>query len=749
MLKSYILSITLIFSTITGFSQNLFKYAYENNVEVVKNNGLMLEPWGGGMNNPQFNELDVNFDCVNDLVIFEKSGNIVRVFINDNTANEPSYHYAPEYAKFFPETLSDFLLIRDYNNDGKPDLFTYRIGALMVFKNVSDSTLKFELYTEKLPAIVYGDSATNVYTIPIDYPVIDDINGDGLIDILSVNVFGIFINLYENVSTHPDTMWVESSNTCWGNFYENQLNDSLVLGATCKGGPSNSAGAQRHSGASMLTLDLYGNGSKDLLLGDVGYSNLTRLQNGGTPNSANMITVDYHYDGDDSKEVVMPTFPVSFFMDVNNNGRKDLIVSTNQVDGGIDTGNVWFYDNFGANNNPTFQHNRDNLLVGDQMDVGTGAFPVLADISGDGLPDLMVGNLGYFLSYDDNTFQTEYTGRIAYYKNIGNDSVPKFEFVTDDLAGLSSKNFKRIAPAFADLDADGDMDLLFGENNGSLSFYRNIAPPGQMADFVLVADTFMGQFFGVQPSPFLYDIDGDNALDLLVGQKNGNIQLFINQGDSTNPLYTLSATDTLGGIYNYYVNYQSNAMPFIGKIDGSGANVLVVADGIGNLLYYDGIDNNWMGNFTMIDSMRVSKSYIGVTGADLTGNDTLELIVGERPGGLMYLNIDEEAYNYSPYPRDTCVIDAIWEWNERKSNNFDIIPNPNNGDFRIHLELTTNSNALVSVYDLSGKIVNQTRHSVVNGLNDIELSNRNLKPGVYIVQVQIDGSVYRSKLIIQ
>jgi len=270
-----------------------------------------------------------------------------------------------------------------------------------------------------------------------------------------------------------------------------------------------------------------------------------------------------------------------------------------------------------------------------------------------------------------------------------------------------------------------------------------------MADFVLVADTFMGQFFGVQPSPFLYDIDGDNALDLLVGQKNGNIQLFINQGDSTNPLYTLSATDTLGGIYNYYVNYQSNAMPFIGKIDGSGANVLVVADGIGNLLYYDGIDNNWMGNFTMIDSMRVSKSYIGVTGADLTGNDTLELIVGERPGGLMYLTIDEEAYNYSPYPRDTCVIDAIWEWNERKSNNFDIIPNPNNGDFRIHLELTTNSNALVSVYDLSGKIVNQTRHSVVNGLNDIELSNRNLKPGVYIVQVQIDGSVYRSKLIIQ
>ena len=96
------------------------------------------------------------------------------------------------------------------------------------------------------------------------------------------------------------------------NFYENQLNDSLVLGATCKGGPSNSAGAQRHSGASMLTLDLYGNGSKDLLLGDVGYSNLTRLQNGGTPNSANMITVDYHYDGDDSKEVVMPTFPVLF-----------------------------------------------------------------------------------------------------------------------------------------------------------------------------------------------------------------------------------------------------------------------------------------------------------------------------------------------------------------------------------------------------------------------------------------------------
>ena len=745
MLKKFTLITVFAFVTTATFSQNLYKYAIDDSVAVLKNGNQLLEPWVGGMNNPQFNELDVNFDCVMDLIIFDRAGDLVRVYINDNVANEISYHYAPEYNRFFPSELEHFLLIRDYNNDGKGDLISSRPGGMRVWKNVSDSTLKFELFKDLLPA----NGNSNVYAINIDYPVIEDINNDGLIDILSLNISANFVHFYINESIHPDSFTLNTDNKCWGNFYENVLNDSIVLGAVCKGGESNSGGVARHSGGAMLALDLFGNGVKDLLLTDMGYPNVLRLKNGGDPNAANMTNVDYHYAGNGSKEVDFPTFPASFFMDINNNGRKDLIISSNQLDGGLDTGNIWFYDNFGANNNPNFAFDSENIIVKNQLDFGTGALPVLADITGDGLEDLMVGNIGYFLDFDDSFFQTDYESSIGFYKNVGNDSTPIFEWVTNDLGGISASDFIRIAPAFGDLDGDGDNDLLFGENNGSLSYYQNVAAAGQMPDFQLVTDTFMGQLFGVQPSPFLFDVDGDNLLDLLVGQKNGNIQLFINQGTSASPLYTLSATDTLGGIWNYYPNLTSNnAVPFIGKVNSSGENILITSDGRGNLKYYEGIDNNLMGNYTLVDSMKVSNSFLGVAAADLNGNDSLEIIIGERPGGLVFLSLDEDAYNFNPYPLDTCVITSVWEWNETKTEQFAIIPNPNNGDFRLELDVSSSAVAELSIVDLSGKTTRVSSHPLNAGSNELYITNTNLNPGIYIVHIQVNNKVYRSKLVV-
>ena len=740
-----LLSIFFLGLSFTAFGQ--YKFAPDSSVSVWKNGSEMREPWAGGMNNPQFNEMDVDFDCVTDLVIFDRATNGVKVYINNNIPNEVSYRYAPEYSRFFPKELVDFLIVRDYNNDQKPDLISYRPGGFRVWKNVSDSTLKFELFSDRLPAIVFGN-VSNVYCIPIDYPVFDDINGDGLLDVLALNVFGTFISFYENVSTHPDSFVLERTNTCWGNFFENQLTDSLVLNAQCKGGGSTQSGAQRHTGASMLTLDLYGNGLKDLLLSDLGYSNLIQLRNGGTIGEADMISVDYHYAGNGSKVVDFPTFPLPFFMDVNNNGRKDLIVTSNQRDGGLDTGNVWFYDNFGLNNNPNFAFDSDNLLVGEQIDVGTGAFPVLADISGDGLNDLIIGHVGYFDSFDSDFLTTEYTSSLAYYKNVGTDSVPVFEWVTNDLAGISAKGFVRIAPTIADIDGDGDNDLLFGENNGSLSFYRNVASSGQMADFQLEADTFMGQLFGVQPSPFWFDVDNDGLLDLMVGQKNGNIHLYLNQGDSINPLYTVTVTDTMGGIYNYYPAFESNAMPIVAKVKSSESYQLIVADGIGNVRFYDGIQSNWNSAYTLTDSIRVSNSYIGVAGADLNGNDSLELIVGERTGGLLFFAQNEAAYNYNPYPRDTCVISSIREPRVQEKG-FAIIPNPTSGEFRMELAFARSSQAVISIYDLTGKLVFNQGVSVLSGDNNISVQPSNLPQGVYVVTVRSESEQYRSKLVVQ
>ncbi|UTW68059.1 T9SS type A sorting domain-containing protein [bacterium SCSIO 12643] len=746
----FILLILISFA-FSANAQHTFKYTRNDSIEVEKNGVVLKNAWAGGLNNPQLNHMDVNYDCIKDIVIFDRSSEVVRVYLNDGIVDDPSYTYAPEYADFFPKDLKQFILLRDYNNDGKEDIFTFNGGAgLRVYKNVSDSVMKFEQVTDYLRAGANGA----VYITYVDYPCIEDIDNDGDLDILAFNQFGIKLIFYENITpANQDTLIFRTDGSCWGKFYENQLNDSLVLGASCKTGVSGNPGGgnvARHLGATVNALDLYGNGLKDVLLGDVGYNNLIMVRNGGTINDAYMITVEYHYPaGPDAVEI--PTFPGSFFIDVDNNDRKDLIAVSNERDYGMDTGNVWMYKNFGANNLPNFQLVKKNFLVDEQVDVGTMALPVLADISGDQIPDLIIGNLGYFESYNSNTFQVVHNSRIAYFKNTGTATNPIFEFVTDDLAGISSTGFTRIAPTIADLDGDGDNDMIFGENNGSLSFYRNIAPPNQEADFVLVEDTFMGQLFGVQPTPLLFDVDGDNAKDLLVGQKNGNIRLYLNQGDSANPIYTLSATDTLGGIFNYYPGKKSNAVPFIGKVDGGPNNVLVVADGVGNLLYYDGIDNNLMGTYTRIDSMKVSNSMVGVTGANLDGSDSLELIVGERTGGIMYLNMDTTGYAYSPYPRDTCapIVDDVEDLQWNNARDLSVYPNPNDGTFRVKVHVQKADVGELTIVDMAGRKVLRQKINLAKNANEIEISDSGIPNGAYIIQIRLNNQLLREKLIVR
>jgi hypothetical protein len=756
MIKNIILSVSLSLVTLLVYSQGVFKYAHNDSIIVVKNGAALSDPWAGGMNNPQFNEIDVNFDCLNDLVVLDKDGSVLKVYVKDTLQGNTYYHSAPEYIKYFPDDINDILLIRDYNNDGKPDIFTNNTpelfggNGLKVYKNVSDSILKFELITAHLPALFF-QQPSEVLIKAFDFPTIEDIDGDGDLDIVSAHQIYLSYQYYENVSPNHDSLEYEYREYCWGQFFQRD-DGTVVFGWSCKGGgiADTSSSVARHGGAAITAIDLTGNGVKDILLGDPDRANIIALTNVGTPTSAMMDTANYHFPGPINDAVDLPSFPLAFVLDVSHNDTEDLIVAPNQYEGSKDTGNVWRFENVSTSNIPDFQFQEDNFLIGDQIDVGTNAIPVLADISGDNIPDLLVGNLGYFVSYDPDWFITEYNSKVAYFKNTGTINKPAFQLITDDLANLSSKNLDRLAPAFADLDGDGDNDMLLAQANGYISYYRNDGFAGMEANFVLVTDTFMNQNFGVLPNLFLYDVDKDQTLDLLVGQKNGHVRLFLNQGTTSSPIYTTSATDTLGGIFSYNPGFESNAVPFIGKLNGGSTTTLVIGDGAGNLMYYDGLDTDYMGTFTLIDSQKVSHSPINITGADLTGNDSLELIVGERPGGLMYLNLDSIAYGDNPYPRDTCgQHDPVGIWEERSpKSEFGIFPNPNNGNFTVQIPNTISGSGLISLIDLSGKVIYSQGITVAKGENLI-MQSQEIKPGIYIVQLEINGSLLRSKLIVQ
>ncbi len=112
-----------------GFQRNLSIPVFDFN-----DSNPLPNAWAGGFNAPQFNECDLNGDALLDLVVFERTGNKLLCFLRTSTGD--SFQYAPEYQGAFP-SLHDWMILRDYDMDGKTDVFTSGGNGIRIFRNTS------------------------------------------------------------------------------------------------------------------------------------------------------------------------------------------------------------------------------------------------------------------------------------------------------------------------------------------------------------------------------------------------------------------------------------------------------------------------------------------------------------------------------------------------------------------------------------------------------------------------------------
>ena len=654
--------------------------------------GTVLENNVGGLNCAQYSTLDANNDGLDDLFVFDRVGDVPLVFLAVPDGNSFKYEFSQAHTERMPP-LSFWTLLRDYNKDGAMDLFTgfpeNIVSGIKVYKGYyRNDTLLFEQL--KFPHFIHdvltfssGGSFTNIYVSNVDIPSLDDIDNDGDLYVLSFGSSGTYVNYYKNTSVErgmgSDTLIFFLDESCWGNFLESGISSNITLGSDtdeCPDALSSGDGSPRHAGSTLLSLDIDGDRDRDLLVGDLTNFGLTLLTNGGTLQDAFMTDVETSFPSN-SLNIDINQFVSAFYLDLDFDGKRDLLAGMNEDNTYSAREINWFYKNIGDDDSPQFSFVQNDFLEDQMLEIGQGAYPIFVDLSGDGKMDLLIGN-------ESNNGVDFRQSRLYYFQNVGTLDDPIFRLEDDDYLGFSKYDAElyAFAPAAGDLDGDGDVDLVVGESEGRLFFVENIAQSGSPASFGPEEFNYQGIDGGQYSTPFIVDLDEDGLMDLVVGQRNPELNFYKNQGSVGNPFFDSDRaqfpnTRILGRVRTVPkgIGDTGYSAPFFFKIDDR-FNLISGSNRTG-LFWYDDIEGNLYDEFNLIGENIGNLREGNLTNMDMADidNDGLyEMVVGNRRGGISFYNtifeapvvssvgeIDKGTYSVFPNPAtDFLTIDGIY-----------------------------------------------------------------------------------------
>lgn len=315
-------------------------------------------------------------------------------------------------------------------------------------------------------------------------PCMVDINGDGKEDLIYGNAPGP-LRYYRNSGTISAPAFT--------------ANTTLFGGVIDVGGAS-----------SPFFYDFDGDGDMDMLsgsqMGDIKY-----YQNIGTP-SGPAWTVNSSYFSA-LKHSIYSAVTVG---DVDGDGRPDAIV-------GDLSGNLYLHTNTGSG----FTSAANALSI---SDIGDWSVPRLIDMDHDGDLDIVAGN-------ED--------GNLFFYDNLGSATAPlwseSYSYFDDIDVG------RNCVPVFADLDFDGDYDLITGDAGREIQYFENV--DGHWVEDTTMFEGIVGQ---QNTSVGFADLDGDGDQDMTLGNYGGTFDYYENTHEvvAVAPLALLPENYTLSNYPN-------------------------------------------------------------------------------------------------------------------------------------------------------------------------------------------------------
>ncbi len=394
----------------------------------------------------------------------------------------------------------------DVDGNGSPDLVVLLPDAVRLFHHNAGAWVESPGAMNGVDPAVGGS------------PALLDLNADGRAELLLGTLSG-WIRLYRQ----EGSTWVE---------------DALTLQGVHVGNGNAPTGA-----------DLDGDGDTDLVVGEM-FGTLQQFQNEGTA-ALPMFGAGAGFAG---IEGGADTLPVGL-ADLDGDGRKDLITRGSM-------GNLrmhrWMKDGL-----PPVVSERADAFAGisHPEDIEPSAWPALCDFDQDGDADVVIASGNGALAYAENVGSAK-TPSFAVVpgaiKGSGNGTWPSATcgdldgdgrpellvsfslkdairlYVVSKTAPMKFTDVGELMPAdptrtgaiaLADVDLDGDQDLVFSRFREGFGLWRNIGTLSE-PDWMLEKDPWPGLRVGMNMSVALGDLDGDSPVEWVVGDWAGQLRYF-------------------------------------------------------------------------------------------------------------------------------------------------------------------------------------------------------------------------------
>jgi len=463
---------------------------------------------------------DLNDDGRADLIIPANQTNSFRYW--QNTGDVSGNFWTRADSIFQGVAGNQFIALADLDNDHDLDAVVRRDYEQMLYWNIGDSHRpNWQLVPEPFPVNFGGFQPNNIRFA--------DIDGDSRPDLFA-GFDWAFTDAIVNVGRNRSA------------------SDSLIFNFSSAASPMRDAGV-----ITLAVGDVNKDGKMDLLTGhaapflylwnsdfDTSSSSFYQIGNLGFPFGYQESAVALHdlkQDGSGEMILVHPELPTDipseflsfsrfsrqnslwlrdfdfyfFFedyvlshptldrVDWDGDGVFELILSADKVVQAV-TQNILMYFSNGRARPEFFSDFSPDSLFQD---------PSLVDINGDGMLDLFL----------------QKSGRYRFYENIGTLSNPSWQERPQWSGSLSDSEHYRAE--IGDLTSDARLDIVFGERDGSLSFFRNTGTghsPLWERDDRVVEQAKLDSF----ATPTLIDLDFDTDLDLILGDRLGRFHAFRN-----------------------------------------------------------------------------------------------------------------------------------------------------------------------------------------------------------------------------